>query len=401
MTGGNATLVWDGERCDRIGSIIDGGEAVARRAKHAMPRMLSQNRLIEVKDGTTTVATYTYDYLGRRISKTAAGTITRYMYDGWNVIADYTTQNSTLKIQNSYTWGMDLSGSMHADDRQGVQAFQSAGGVGGLLAVNELSILNSQLSITSFFPTYDGNGNVSEYLDTTGTVVAHYEYDPFGNTTVATGLIGKFLRKAGMKVDKSDHSNAGTVGVTNWNYICPGGKPYVGHPWSKEVLDKEANEYAEKCCKKREYCGKKICVVMIAPKTATLPPKSSCCNIDISVWWDPYDPVPNQVVRGGAVKESQKHWSKYGIAYPVQSKKFGLLGNHAFQPFMQSNPMYQPDWKPDVMELAGGRRPLSGKNAPNPMDVIRRYKSSCDITIVCHSQGCNMVMAVLNRGCKK
>jgi RHS repeat-associated protein len=213
--------------------------------------------------------------------------------------------------------------------------------------------------------------------------------------------VGKFLRNAGMKVDKSGHSSAGTVGATNWNYICPGGKPYVGHPWSKEVLDKEVDEYAEKCCKKREYCGKKICVVMIAPKTATLPPKSSCCNIDISVWWDPYDPVPNQGVRGGAVKESQKHWSKYGTAYPVQSKKFGLLGNHAFQPFMQTNPMYQPDWKPDVMEPAGGRRPLSGKNAPNPMDVIRRYKSSCDITIVCHSQGCNMTMAILNRGCKK
>jgi len=105
------------------------------------------------------------------------------------MITDYTSpmSNPSFVIRHSYTWGMDLSGSMHADDRQGVQAFQSAGGVGGLFAVNELSILNSQLSITSFFPTYDGNGNVSEYLDATGTVVAHYEYDSFGNTTVATG----------------------------------------------------------------------------------------------------------------------------------------------------------------------------------------------------------------------
>jgi RHS repeat-associated protein len=60
---------------------------------------------------------------------------------------------------------------------------QGAGGVGGLLMVSEIS--NSQIS--NYYPTYDGNGNVSEYLDSTGTVVAHYEYDPFGKTTVATG----------------------------------------------------------------------------------------------------------------------------------------------------------------------------------------------------------------------
>jgi len=40
----------------------------------------------------------------------------------------------------------------------------------------------------SFTPTYDGNGNVSEYLtvsanpDLNGTTDAHLEYDPFGNT---------------------------------------------------------------------------------------------------------------------------------------------------------------------------------------------------------------------------
>jgi len=43
-------------------------------------------------------------------------------------------------------------------------------------------------SITSiYFPTYDGNGNVSEYLNESGEVSAHYEYDPFGKTTVASG----------------------------------------------------------------------------------------------------------------------------------------------------------------------------------------------------------------------
>ena len=54
---------------------------------------------------------------------------------------------------------------------------QGAGGVGGLLSetVNGLSTVNC-------FPTYDGNGNVSEYLFPYASIVAHYEYDPFGNT---------------------------------------------------------------------------------------------------------------------------------------------------------------------------------------------------------------------------
>ena len=65
---------------------------------------------------------------------------------------------------------MDLSGSM-----------QGAGGVGGLLMVTE----HSAQSTAHFYPTYDGNGNVSEYLDSTGASVAHYEYDAFGNEIVA------------------------------------------------------------------------------------------------------------------------------------------------------------------------------------------------------------------------
>jgi RHS repeat-associated protein len=94
------------------------------------------------------------------------------VYDGWNPVAEYSISNNQYSIFKSFTWGMDLSGTL-----------QGAGGVGGLLMVSEIS--NSQIS--NYYPTYDGNGNVSEYLDSTGAVVAHYEYDPFGKTTVASG----------------------------------------------------------------------------------------------------------------------------------------------------------------------------------------------------------------------
>jgi len=104
-----------------------------------------------------------------------------FLWDNWNIISETTVSpipNSSLLTTNSvsYVWGIDLSGSL-----------QGAGGVGGLLAV----VRDDGV----YAPTYDGNGNISEYivLETgnsqleTGSVVAHYEYDAFGNTVVQCG----------------------------------------------------------------------------------------------------------------------------------------------------------------------------------------------------------------------
>ncbi|MBL4770914.1 MAG: RHS repeat-associated core domain-containing protein [Planctomycetes bacterium] len=126
-----------------------------------------ENRLISATVAGTT-STYSYDYRGRRISKqVGAAPATRYIYEGWNVIAEYVSGT----LDRSYTWGMDLSGSM-----------QGAGGVGGLLAVH--------IGTENYFPTYDGNGNVGEYLDASGAVAAHFEYDAFGNETVSSSSAG-------------------------------------------------------------------------------------------------------------------------------------------------------------------------------------------------------------------
>ncbi|MEI6916424.1 MAG: RHS repeat-associated core domain-containing protein, partial [Armatimonadota bacterium] len=83
---------------------------------------------------------------------------TLYVYDGFNCIAEY----AGAALSKTRTWGLDLSGSL-----------QGAGGVGGLLEEKQ--------GATSYYPTYDGNGNISEYLTSAGAVAAHYEYDPFGN----------------------------------------------------------------------------------------------------------------------------------------------------------------------------------------------------------------------------
>ncbi len=54
-----------------------------------------------------------------------------------------------------------------------------AGGVGGLVAVS--------VDGDFYFPGYDNNGNVIGYWDESGSIVAEYAYDAFGNTISSSG----------------------------------------------------------------------------------------------------------------------------------------------------------------------------------------------------------------------
>jgi len=69
----------------------------------------------------------------------------------------------------SYLWGLDLSGTS-----------QGAGGIGGLVAMIDDNA-------NTYMPTYDANGNVTEYVDSGGNAVAHYAYDAYGNTINQSG----------------------------------------------------------------------------------------------------------------------------------------------------------------------------------------------------------------------
>ena len=53
----------------------------------------------------------------------------------------------------------------------------------------------------AYLPTYDANGNISEYIDSSdGSVAAHYDYSPFGETLVASGpLAASFTHRFSTK----------------------------------------------------------------------------------------------------------------------------------------------------------------------------------------------------------
>lgn len=125
---------------------------------------------------------FRYDYLGRRVQKRAwqwsgtAWAVTserRFLYDGWDLVAEFEAPGGTSigSIVRSYTWGLDVAGSLTA-----------TGGVGGLVQILD------HASSTLYLPTYDGNGNVAALLRAgDGQVVAKYEYSPFGELVRCEG----------------------------------------------------------------------------------------------------------------------------------------------------------------------------------------------------------------------
>ena len=156
-------------------SYDDDGNATAyplpvNTAANAALTYDGENRLIKVVTGSTTVE-YIYDSFSRRVAKTVGSTRTYYVYNGWNCVAEYTGAVHTTGAAPTptptytHTWGIDLSGSM-----------QGAGGVGGLLQTTAHGSLP-----THHYPIYDGNGNITAYIDNTCSVQASFDYDPFGN----------------------------------------------------------------------------------------------------------------------------------------------------------------------------------------------------------------------------
>lgn len=116
---------------------------------------------------------FTYDYASRRIAKkVTTGTTTlsdtRFLYDAWNLVAEFSANGSTLVIKARHTWGLDLS-----------RTPQGAGGVGGLLHTT-LSSGNLHVCL----PSYDGNGNIIAWSDANGSLIQRLDYDPFGNPTI-------------------------------------------------------------------------------------------------------------------------------------------------------------------------------------------------------------------------
>jgi len=112
----------------------------------------ARNQLVGLSGGTT--ATFAYDALGRRRSKTVGGTTTNFLYDGENAVQELTSGGTPTA--NMLT-GVGLDQTFTRTDASGT----------------------STLLI-------DALGSALALADTSGAVQTQYTFDPFG-TTVASG----------------------------------------------------------------------------------------------------------------------------------------------------------------------------------------------------------------------
>jgi RHS repeat-associated protein len=135
-------------------------------------RLTGQETIVTVPTAAKRKLEYAYDAESRRIQKKVFGwdgnvwaleKDHRYLYDGWNMVAELDATNTMMR---KFVWGLDLS-----------RTPQGAGGVGGLFAI--------QGGAESHLPCFDGNGNVMALVKASDqSISGRYEYGPFGESLV-------------------------------------------------------------------------------------------------------------------------------------------------------------------------------------------------------------------------
>lgn len=134
-----------------------------------------ENRLVQITLADGSIIRNTYDGGHRRVKREhITGTTTKstvFFYDRWDVINEKETDSSTgISGSKSYVWNFKKENPIQPHDN-----------TGGLLVL----IQPSAETVLTY--TYDGNGNVSELLNSLGAIQAHYSYDAFGKGLDVSG----------------------------------------------------------------------------------------------------------------------------------------------------------------------------------------------------------------------
>jgi RHS repeat-associated protein len=143
------------------------------------------NQLIRVTVTNASKSEFVYDAARRmRIRKefnwTGSWNLnseTRYIYDG-SLVLQERDGNNLPRV--TYTRGRDLSGGL-----------QGAGGIGGLLARTDNSVLQVDSANAHAFYHADGSGNITALVNSGQVPVANYAYDPFGNLLSQSGPLAE------------------------------------------------------------------------------------------------------------------------------------------------------------------------------------------------------------------
>jgi len=103
-------------------------------------------------------ALYEYDWAGRRISKNVNGSITRYIYDGHNLVAEYNGAEMLLAVYYHLPGTID----------------------------RPLAMVRGS---STFYYHYDERGSVAYLTSASGNIVQKYAYDSYGRIVLQIGRI--------------------------------------------------------------------------------------------------------------------------------------------------------------------------------------------------------------------
>jgi RHS repeat-associated protein len=131
------------------------------------------NRLVAVKNGSTTLASYKFDGPGRRIQETAGSNTRDLFFDNWNVLEERLNGVSTADVQ--YVWNPLAT---------------------NLLVLRDRSTLHNGTLDERLWIQQDANGNVTELVNSSGSAVERYVYDPYGKVTFLNASWGTIASSA-------------------------------------------------------------------------------------------------------------------------------------------------------------------------------------------------------------
>jgi RHS repeat-associated protein len=118
-----------------------------------------ENRLLDVNDAAhARVASYAYDYQGRRISRTIYGSpnvTIRYVYDGAQILAEY---NGAGTLRRKFVYGPGLD--------------------------EPICLIDVANGNAAYYYHLDGLGSVVALSDVNNVLVERYAYDVFGRPTI-------------------------------------------------------------------------------------------------------------------------------------------------------------------------------------------------------------------------
>ncbi len=143
VSGTAQTLVYDanGNLCAKGGTTCTNGTTIYEWD--------AENRLVDVKQGSTTLASFVYDAQGRRAQKVAGGITHSYVYDGRNIIEERLSTGQTY----DYVQGPGIDRPLAQRNQAGVVSYYLA----------------------------DHLGSVAQTTSNAGAVTLTREYDPWGN----------------------------------------------------------------------------------------------------------------------------------------------------------------------------------------------------------------------------